>query len=95
MTDMQDNAFLEQIKNLNVKLTYGTINHSGDNQERHIVIHFIADNDDQAFSIGSTLTDLIHTHYKYSRRDGRSKWFLQKEDLEPKQYHYNFDHTKY
>lgn len=95
MTDIQDNAFLEQIKNLNVKLTYGTINHYRDRQERHIAIHFIADNDDQAFSIGSNLTDLIHTHYKYSRRDGRSKWFLQKEELEPKQYHYNFDHTEY
>lgn len=95
MTDMQDNAFLEQIKNLNVKLTYGTVNHSRNSQERHIAIHFIADNDDQAFSIGSTLTDLIHTHYKYSRRDGRSKWFLQKEELEPKQYHYSFNHTEY
>lgn len=95
MTDMQDNAFLEQIKNLNVKLTYGTVNHSRDSQERHIIIHFIADNDDQAFNIGSTITDLIHTHYKYSRRDGRSKWFLQKEDLESKQYHYSFDHTEY
>lgn len=95
MIDMQDNAFLEQIKNLNVKLTYGTINHYRDSQERHLIIHFIADNDDQAFSIGSTLTSLIHTHYKYSRRDGRSKWFLQKENLESKQYHYSFDHTEY
>lgn len=58
----------------------------------HAKIDFLAENDDQAFALGTELTVIIerYSHLAENRINNVS-WFIDQDDQQPNYYTYNFD----
>ena len=80
-----------EIKSAITKLKRNKLNVNND-QIKHAEIDFLANDDDQAFALGTELTVIIDRYLHLAKnRINNVSWFIDKDDQQPHYYTYHFD----